>query len=467
MSTIARQMKKPWVVMPLVALLALGGWFVFKPDDRASAGQGAAANDQVVQATVGTMAKTVSADGTVAAATTDDLNFDSSGTVTAVNVKAGDKVKKGQVLAEIDSAALQASVSSAESSLADAQAKLSDDEDAAASDAQIQADQSSVTSAQDQLDAANEALAGAKLVASADGTVASVNVTKGEELASDGAGASNGTGSGSGTGNSSSSLPTSSGSGGSGNGSSATGSGSDSSSSTAAISIISTGKFSVDLGFDATDIGNLKVGQQATVTISTSTSSSNRGGGFGFPGGGFFPGAQTANKQAADGAQTTATTTPATTSTSGGVTGVVTAVGKVADASSGVATYPVTVVFADASGAFNVGANVTAAITYSQVANAVQVPAFAVSTASDGTSTVKVKTAGGTKTRTVTTGLTSDAMVQITSGLEAGESVVITFPGRPTVTGSGSGSGSRTGSGGSGPGGFSGSSGPVVSGGGS
>ena len=440
MSTIARQIKKPWVVMPLVALLALGGWFVFKPDDSASAGQSAAANDQVVQATVGTMAKTVSADGTVAAASTQDLNFGSSGTVTAVNVKAGDEVKKGQVLAEIDSAALQASVSSAESSLADAQAKLSDDEDASASDAQIEADQSTVTSAQDQLDAANVALTAAKLTATADGTVASVNVTKGEELASGGTGASKGTGSGSGTGNSSSSLPTSTGSGsGSGNGSSATGTGSDSTSSTADISIISTGKFSVDLGFDATEIGNLKVGQTATVTISTSTSSSNRGGGFGFPGG-FFPGAQTANKQAADGAQTTATTTPVTTSTSGGVTGVVTEVGKVADASSGVASYPVTVVFADTTGAFNVGANVTAAITYSQVADAIQVPAFAVSTASDGTSTLKVKTAGGTETRTVTTGLTSGNLVQITSGLKAGESVVITFPSRPSFTGTGTGS---------------------------
>lgn len=439
MRSIAHQMKKPWVVMPLVALLALGGWFAFKPDDGASAGQDATSTNQVAEATVGTMAKTVSADGTIAAAKTEDLSFGSSGTVTAVNVKAGDEVKAGQVLAEIDSAELQASVSSAESSVADAEAKLSDDQDADASDAQLEADQSSLDSANDQLDAAKEALAGAKLTATADGTVASVNVTEGEELASGGTGGTNPTGSDSGSGNSSGNLPTSGGSSPSSNGSDG--------SSTADISIVSTGKFTVDLGFDATDIGNLKVGQTAKVTVSTS-SSSGRGG---FPGGNFpggnFPGLQLSgnapNSNPSGNGQTT-TTTPTTTSSGGGVTGVVTEVGTVADASSGVASYPVTVVFADTSGDYNVGANVTVEITYAQVDDAVQVPAFAVSTATDGTSTVKVKTKSGTETRTVTTGLTSGTMVQITSGLEAGESVVISLPGRPT----GSSNGSTNGSGG-------------------
>ena len=40
----------------------------------------------------------------VAAAQTDNLSFTSPGTVTAVNVKAGDTVTTGQVLATIDSA---------------------------------------------------------------------------------------------------------------------------------------------------------------------------------------------------------------------------------------------------------------------------------------------------------------------------------------------------------------------------
>ena len=40
--------------------------------------------------------------------------FTASGTVTAVNVKAGDKVTAGQVLATVDSAELQSAVTSAE-----------------------------------------------------------------------------------------------------------------------------------------------------------------------------------------------------------------------------------------------------------------------------------------------------------------------------------------------------------------
>src|SRR5215813_5063456 len=48
--------------------------------------------------------------GTVAAAQSDDLKFGASGTVTAVNVKAGDDVQAGQVLATIDSSQLQANV---------------------------------------------------------------------------------------------------------------------------------------------------------------------------------------------------------------------------------------------------------------------------------------------------------------------------------------------------------------------
>jgi multidrug efflux pump subunit AcrA (membrane-fusion protein) len=42
-------------------------------------------------------------EGKVAAAATDDLTFSSSGTVTAVNVKAGDTVISGEVLATLGS----------------------------------------------------------------------------------------------------------------------------------------------------------------------------------------------------------------------------------------------------------------------------------------------------------------------------------------------------------------------------
>ena len=55
-------------------------------------------------------------------------------------------------------------------------------------------------------------------------------------------------------------------------------------------------------------------------------------------------------------------------------------VGRIADASSGVASYPVTVAFEDTDGEFNVGATVSVEITYDEVEDVVQVPALAVTT---------------------------------------------------------------------------------------
>jgi membrane fusion protein, macrolide-specific efflux system len=429
LGSLRRKVIQPWVIMPLVALVALGGWIALRPEPDAQAQAATAPTAQLVAATTGSMAETVSAEGTVAAAKTDDLSFSSAGKVTAVKVAAGDNVKAGDVLATIDSAELAAAVTEADATVADAEASLSDDTAAGASDAQLTADQSTLDSARDKLDTANEALAGASLVATFDGTVAAVNISVGEELASGGTGGTGTTGSGSGSGQSSSTLGSGSGT---GNGSQANAAAADTA-SPAQIQVISKGVYTVDLSFDATDVAHLAAGQTATVAVTTSTASSN-----GFPGGGFrrgFPGAtgngQTATPAAGSGATTT-TTAPAAT-TDGGVTGFVTEVGKVADASSGVATYPVTVAFSDTTGDFNPGATASVVITYAQKANVVQVPTRAI-TATNGASTVTLSTdgkeGGKTETRTVTTGLASGGMTEITSGLKAGEQVVITFGAR-------------------------------------
>ena len=57
----------------------------------------------------------------------------------------------------------------------------------------------------------------------------------------------------------------------------------------------------------------------------------------------------------------------------------------VADASSGVSSYPVTVAFDDTSGDIHAGSTVNVAITVSQLTNVVQVPSLAVHT-TNGTS---------------------------------------------------------------------------------
>ena len=369
--------------MPLIAVMLLGGWMVVRAQASSSA-PAAQSTDQVFTASTGTVAQTVSAQGTVAAAQTDDLTFGSAGTVTAVNVTAGQQVKAGDVLAEIDSAALQAAVSDAQSSLAQAQAKLSDDQAAAASTAQINADESSVATAQDKVTTAQNALDGAKFVATFDGTVSQVNVTVGEQLGSSGTGGTSTTGSATGSGRSSSNLGSGSSNQFGGNGTSSSNS---STSSTPDIQVVSASSFTVDVGLDNSDISKVAVGQSATVSVSTSTTNTFGGFGGGVPGRRRVPrrwrvpgrerGRQ--QQQQAAAARTARTPTALRRSNQPQATGTVSAVSTVADASSGVSKYTVTVAFDDSSGNFNPGATVDVNITYAEKQNVVEVPAFAVS----------------------------------------------------------------------------------------
>jgi multidrug resistance efflux pump len=200
----ARRLRKPYVVVPAVVLVAvavglgmgaLGG----------AATPASSSTAQVASVTRGPMTETVSAEGTVAAAQTDDLRFGTSGTVTAVNVKAGDEVTAGQSLATIDSPQLRANVADAQSAVAKAQAQLTDDQSSGASADRLGVDEASVAAANDQLTSAQTALNGASLVATFDGVVSQVNVTTGEQLSSSGTGGTSSTGSASGSGGSSAS----------------------------------------------------------------------------------------------------------------------------------------------------------------------------------------------------------------------------------------------------------------------
>ena len=74
---------------------------------------GLVVTNQVVKATTGTIEQTVATSGTLEPATQANVNFAVSGTVTAVNVKSGQTVAVGQVLATVDPAALQQDVNAA------------------------------------------------------------------------------------------------------------------------------------------------------------------------------------------------------------------------------------------------------------------------------------------------------------------------------------------------------------------
>ena len=84
--------------------------------------------------------------------------------------------------------------------------------------------------------------------------------------------------------------------------------------------------------------------------------------------------------------------------------GTVTDVSSVADASSGVAKYAVTVSFTDTSGSYNAGASVSVAITYAEVADALSVPSPGGDDHRAAPPPSTVQTDGGTETRTVQTG---------------------------------------------------------------
>jgi multidrug efflux pump subunit AcrA (membrane-fusion protein) len=80
-----------------------------------------AASKRTATVDKGVVQSTVSGNGSLEPAQKVELSFGASGEVTAIEVKAGEKVKKGQVLAEVDSSSARASLASAEAQLSEAE----------------------------------------------------------------------------------------------------------------------------------------------------------------------------------------------------------------------------------------------------------------------------------------------------------------------------------------------------------
>ena len=342
---------------------------------------------QLADVTTGTFSTSVSAEGTVAAAESEDLSFGSAGTVTAVNVAVGDTVTAGQVLASIDSAELEAALADAQATHAEATATLEEDQDDDASDEQIAADEARLAVAYDAMEAAYIAVGGKDLVATIDGTITALYLEVGDELGSGGVNGTDRTGSNSGTGGSDANVGPS--------GSSPDGS----DTASAEISIVSTGSYEIELSVDSTEIDSIEIGQPVSITEAVSSSSSTTFGPGAFPGGGVFPGGvvqanggaptfiapgatDSANEAATDDAA--ADTGPTIATDAAVATGEVVAVDKIADASSGVATYSVTVGFTDDTSTFFIGTSVVADITTSERTDVLQVPLQAVTTTARG-----------------------------------------------------------------------------------
>ena len=185
------------IVAAVVVVVAVGAGIGIWLGTSSSAAPGLQITTQTVSVTTGTMQQTVATSGTIAPAQQANLNFGVSGTVTGVNVSAGQTVTAGQTLATVDPSALQATANSAQASLTAAQAKLASDQAANASSSQITSDQASVTSAQSQLTTAQTNLANASLTSTIAGTVASVDLSVGQQVSSNSNSSSSSSGSGS------------------------------------------------------------------------------------------------------------------------------------------------------------------------------------------------------------------------------------------------------------------------------
>ena len=139
-----------------------------------------AGNQRYATVQAGTVVSTASATGTVQSANTANADFGTSGTVTEIDVKVGDAVTKGQVLARLDPTAAQDQLNTANANLASAQQSLARANAAAPVDASAVASaQAQVAQAQVAVDADQRALDGTVLKAPMAGTVTAVNGSAG------------------------------------------------------------------------------------------------------------------------------------------------------------------------------------------------------------------------------------------------------------------------------------------------
>lgn len=488
---------------------------------------------RIITAEKGVVQSTVSGDGTLQPVTQEDVNFNTSGTLSHLYVTAGQQVNEGQLLASLDRQQAEVGLQQANAALASAQASLQQAQDAQASGgstasaavtettasaadiayparaaaaptspapagagatgpagssapgaqtvvtrtttvtarapggatqspgattgatsgstnssasgqshasgsgsgsgsgastdpatlaANVASAEAAVASAQLNVQSAQQTLADTNLYAPVTGTVASVAAVQvGDTVSAGGASSSSSSSgsSGSGSSGSGSSGSGSARSAGAGNNSSAasSSSGSSSSSSSPLFTIVNLSSMELVVPFTESDIGKVKAGQPATVTVDALS-----------------------NLQLA---------------------AHVTNVSLLATTSSSVTSYDVTLKLDQNDPQLKPGMSATAQVVVSQAEGAVSVPSTAISR-TGGQSTVTVVKNGKNVVTPVTTGVVGDSSTQILSGVAPGEQVVITT--RTNLGSTGSAAGALTGrtgvlGGGLGGGGFGGAGG--------
>lgn len=174
-----------------LAALALGGagFATVQVRDGGTATGTAASGSRTVTVGRGTVTATVSADGSLEPVTSATASFATPGTVTAVYVKVGDKVTKGQLLAKVDSADAQRALDLAKANLTAAQDAVNR---AAAAGSQTTTATNEVATARISVADAQAGVDGTKLTAPMAGTVTAVNGTVGSSAGSSRSSSANG-----------------------------------------------------------------------------------------------------------------------------------------------------------------------------------------------------------------------------------------------------------------------------------
>lgn len=185
--------RRPWLATAAAVAVLAGitvGYLLLGKDEVESA------SPPTVQIGRADVTSSVAASGKVQPVSTRELAFSRSGTLTSVNVKAGDSVAAGQTLAAIDPADAQQAVDEAEDSLASAKQTLSEAKAAAASPAPtrgpggnstskgdaVYSAQVSVNKAQLALDKARRILSGTQIAAPVAGKILKVSGKAGDAI---------------------------------------------------------------------------------------------------------------------------------------------------------------------------------------------------------------------------------------------------------------------------------------------
>ncbi|MEV6842237.1 HlyD family efflux transporter periplasmic adaptor subunit [Actinoplanes sp. NPDC051411] len=374
----------------LVVALVAGAFWAYETISGPDTTSAANASARTVPVRTGTVTKTVTADGSVASATTASASFVTGGTVTEIDVHVGQVVKKGQVLAKVDPAASERSLDAARADLDAANDSLSRAQDA---DSDTSTAENAVEQAQLEVDQAQAAVDGCTLKAPMAGTITAVNGTIGSS--SSGTGSSSSSSSSSRSGSSSGGGSTgggSTGAGGTSGGSSNSSSSSSSSSSSGFIEIDDLAKLEVTAAFAEADATKLKEKQTATVTWNALSNTS-----------------EPAKVSAIDPSATT---------------------------SNNVVTYGVTLSLDKIPAGAKVGQTVSVSVTTGTVDNALMVSSAAI-TSVGNRHTVTVVSNGTQQLTPVEVGLVGDSDTQITSGVQEGAQLLINTASTGTSTGGG------------------------------